>query len=293
MVTESVRMWRADNVLLMAGHTTCYAIEPRAEYVFGIITDQPMQARRGRDRWLVTPGQVLAWDPSAAHGGTAVDHRPWSARLMIIDGQALAALTGDQDSRTPVVLTFPDPVLTDPHLADTFQRMHAALDTPTTRLERDERLAHWLQALIARSGASHLAPALLPRRDDRALRLALDYLGDQPERNISLDELAAAAGIGKFRLLHLFREHVGLPPHALQIAHRIRHAQRLLEGGRTIAQTAAATGFADQSHLHRHFRRSLGMTPGTYQNRITADSPHASLESAGPMQAAIPSQLDS
>lgn len=275
-------MWRADSVLLMAGHTTGYAIEPRAEYVFGITTDQLMQARRGRDRWLVTPGQVLAWDPSAAHGGTAVDDRPWSARLMIIDGQTLAALTGDQDSRPPAALTFPDPVLSDPHLADTFLRMHAALDTPTTRLERDERLAHWLQALIAHSGASHLTRAPLPRRDERALRLALDYLGDQPERNISLDELATAAGIGKFRLLHLFREHTGLPPHALQIAHRIRHAQRLLEAGHSIAQAAAAAGFADQSHLHRHFRRSLGMTPGTYQNRITADPPRASLRSAAP-----------
>lgn len=273
MVTESVRIWRADSVLLMAGHTTEYAIEPRAQYVFGIITDQPMQARRGRDRWLVTPGQVLAWDPSAGHSGTAVDDRSWSARLMIIDGQTLTALTRDQDSRTHADLTFPDPVLSDPHLADTFLRMHAALDTPTTRLERDERLAHWLQAVIARSGASHRARAPLPHRDDRALRLALDYLGDHPERNISLDELATAAGIGKFRLLDLFREHTGLPPHAFQIAHRIRRAQRLLEAGQSIAQTATATGFADQSHLHRHFRRSLGMTPGAYQNRITADSP--------------------
>jgi AraC-like DNA-binding protein len=105
-------------------------------------------------------------------------------------------------------------------------------------------------------------------RDGRALRPALDYLGDHRRANVALDELAAAAGIGKFRLVRLFREQTGLPPHALQLAHRIREARRLLEAGETIAQAAAGAGFADQSHLHRHFQRSLGLTPAQYQRRL-------------------------
>jgi AraC-like DNA-binding protein len=59
---------------------------------------------------------------------------------------------------------------------------------------------------------------------------------------IGLDELASVAGIGKFRLIRLFREHTGLPPHALQIAHRVRKARRLLEAGEPVADIAAATG---------------------------------------------------
>jgi len=144
------------------------------------------------------------------------------------------------------------------------------LETPVTRLERDERLVEWLRAIVDR--ASTVRPTRSPRstRDDRALRLAHDYLADQPQRNISLDELAAAAAIGKFRLLRVFRERTGLPPHALQMADRVRRAQRLLEAGETIAATAAAAGFCDQSHLHRQFRRSLGMTPGAYRNQLNS-----------------------
>jgi transcriptional regulator GlxA family with amidase domain len=97
----------------------------------------------------------------------------------------------------------------------------------------------------------------------------LAWRADRPERNVGLDELAAAAGIGKFRLVRLFRERTGLPPHALQIAHRVRMARGLLEGGDTIADIATAPGFADQSHLHRHFQRSLGLTPGGYRIRFT------------------------
>jgi transcriptional regulator GlxA family with amidase domain len=127
--------------------------------------------------------------------------------------------------------------------------------------------------------------AITPR-DDRALRRALELLADHPERNVSLDDLAAAAGIGKFRLVRLFRDRTGLPPHALQIAHRIRVARRLLEAGDGIAATAYATGFADQSHLHRHFHRSLGMTPAMYQRRFRAfpaRTPSGAQETAGPV----------
>jgi transcriptional regulator GlxA family with amidase domain len=149
-------------------------------------------------------------------------------------------------------------VLTDPELATGFLELHRSLETLTRRPEQDEKLAEWLHALIERHTAHRPTRPPLAGRDDRALRLALEYLAERPERNV--DELAVAAGIGKFRLVRLFRERTGLPLHALQIAHRIRAARRLLEAGRTIAATAAATGFADQSDLHRHFQAALGWT---------------------------------
>jgi AraC-like DNA-binding protein len=271
MATEQVRMWRnadEDRVLLIAGQTSHYAIEPRGEYVFGVVTGQPMRSRRGRERRVVLPGQLVAWDPSSAHAGTAVDARPWTARLMVVEGAGLAELAGDDDASVLADAAFPDPVISDSRLAGDFLALHTALERPATRLERDERLADWLRALIDRSPAGRPRRSPLSPRDNKALRLARDYLADRPERNISLDELATAAGIGKFRLIRLFRQRTGLPPHALQLAHRIRSARRLLEAGQTTAAAAAATGFADQSHLHRHFQRSLGVTPAEYKQRF-------------------------
>ena len=93
MATEQVRVWRPadeDRVLLMAGQTTHYAIEPRGEYVFGVVAGQPMRLRRGRERRLIQPGQLVALDSSHPHSGTAVDGRPWSARLMVVEVSDLA-----------------------------------------------------------------------------------------------------------------------------------------------------------------------------------------------------------
>jgi len=271
MGTEQVRIWRPaeeDRVLLLAGHTTDYAIQPRGEYVFGVVTGAPMRSRRGRERRLVQPGELVAWDPSGAHSGTAADTRPWSSRLMIVEAQDLAALAGEADDDVCADLAFPEPVLSDPGLTAGFLRLHGAYTEPATRLERDEQLAEWLRGVVDRSGAVRTPRRTLTGRDDQALRRAHDYIGDHADLNISLDELAAAAGVGKYRLIRLFRDHTGLPPHALQLAHRLRRARRLLETGATIADTATATGFADQSHLHRHFQRGLGMTPGQYQHRF-------------------------
>src|SRR3954467_2669407 len=261
-MAERVRMWRAageDRVLLMVGQTSRYAIEPRAEYVFGIVSGAPMRARRGRRTYLVRPGELVAWDPSARHSGWAPDGRPWRSRLMVVEAADLQALASDTEIDPLSDIVFPDPVRSDPGLASRFVRMHRGLESSSTRLERDERLAEWLHEVIERASPARRARSLRTPRDDRALRLASEYMAENPERNVGLDELAAVAGIGKFRLVRLFRERTGLPPHAWQIAHRVRRARRLLEAGTSIAETAATTGFADQSHLHRHFRRSLGL----------------------------------
>jgi AraC-like DNA-binding protein len=271
MADDQVRLRRpADEprVLLMAGRTTRYAIDPRAEYVFGVVAGQSMRARRGRARYLVRPGDLVAWDPSDRHAGSAVGGSPWTSRLMIVEVGDLARLAADTEEELLAGVSFPDPVVSDPELAAAFVRLHRALEGGSTRLERDERLAQWLRAVIAQAAPARRSRPALAQRDDAAVRRAFDYLAGQPERNVGLDELAAAAGIGKFRLVRLFRERTGLPPHALQIALRVRAARRLLEAGESVAATAAATGFADQSHLHRHFRRSLGLTPGEYRRRL-------------------------
>jgi AraC-like DNA-binding protein len=268
---EQVRVWRPlhqERVLLMKGMTTEYKVEPRGEHFFGVITAGGMRLSRGSETRVVAPGELVTLDPSLVHSGNALDGQPWTARLMVLESTSLARLARDADDDPLADVSFPQPVLADRDLAHSFLRLHAALSGPTSRLEQDELLAAWLRTLVERAPGGSVRRARLSPRDDRAIRRACEYLAERPERNVSLDELASAAGIGKFRLVRLFRERTGLAPHALQVAHRIRAARRLLEAGETIASTAAQTGFADQSHLHRHFQRTLGVTPGEYQRRL-------------------------
>jgi AraC-like DNA-binding protein len=95
----------------------------------------------------------------------------------------------------------------------------------------------------------------------QARELLNSRLADPP----SLDELAAVTGLSPFTLLRAFRAETGMPPHAYLNQVRVRRARRLLDGGLAPAEVAAHTGFADQAHLTRHFKRVVGVPPGAYQ----------------------------
>lgn len=259
-------MWRPaghERLLLMAGRTDTYAVEPSGEHVIGVIARGAMRLERGGRRHTVRTGDVVVCDASQPHRGIPVEGPEWACRLMVVEAPGLAALLHDgEEPIAPPQLG--DPVIRDRRIAAGFTRVHRALEGPAEALRADTLLAEWLAAL----GPGPARPLL---RDEPALRRACEYLHDHLAANPTLDELAAAAGVGRFRLVRLFRAGVGLPPHRYQLAERIRLARRLLERGVAISRVATATGFADQSHLHRHFRRSLGMTPGQYAARAAQE----------------------
>jgi AraC family transcriptional regulator len=98
------------------------------------------------------------------------------------------------------------------------------------------------------------------------LRRALDFLEDNLDRDVSLDEIAAAAGLSPYHFTRQFKAATGLAPHAYLIARRVERAKDLLT--RTdlpVAAVAAAAGFSHQSHLTRHFKRLVGTTPARFR----------------------------
>jgi AraC-like DNA-binding protein len=65
-------------------------------------------------------------------------------------------------------------------------------------------------------------------------------------------------------LHRVFTAETGMAPHAYHTQVRINRAKELLRKRLPLAEVAARAGFADQSHLHRHFTRRVGITPGRY-----------------------------
>ncbi len=82
----------------------------------------------------------------------------------------------------------------------------------------------------------------------------------------TLNDLAAEAGLSLFHFIRAFHRRPGLTPHEYVVNVRIKHARQLLASGLPVARVAFQTGFADQSHLTRRFRASVGVTPGRYRS---------------------------
>jgi AraC-like DNA-binding protein len=100
----------------------------------------------------------------------------------------------------------------------------------------------------------------------RALRRVKDYIDGNLGTNIDLAALADIAGFSMFHFARAFKHSEGVNPHRYLLDRRIERAEALLvKTDLPISEIAITSGFWDQSHLARHFRQRVGMSPSIYR----------------------------
>lgn len=106
-------------------------------------------------------------------------------------------------------------------------------------------------------------PSTNGRLSAEALRQVRDYVHEHLTHDITLEALAALVHLSPYHFAHKFKEATGMPPYQYVLHCRVERAKTLLMSGQyTISAVAQAVGFAGQSHLTRHVKRTLGVTPG-------------------------------
>jgi AraC family transcriptional regulator len=122
-------------------------------------------------------------------------------------------------------------------------------------------------SVAARLVGCHSSTSLQPGREngrlsDRRLRQVISFIESNLGQDISLRDIAGVAGLSVSHFKGLFRQSVGVPVHQYVIRRRVERATGLLRKSElSISQIALETGFAHQSHLARHMRRLLGVSP--------------------------------
>jgi AraC-like DNA-binding protein len=257
--------------LLHARMAEPYAPHLHGEFSIGACTDGVEVIRYRTGRHYAGPGSVVILGPDEPHTG-GPDGGDFTYRVMY----PAAELLSDGSGQVP---WFPEPVVIDPELAAGLRRVHAALCRDTEPLEAETRLSWLLGELVRRHAAAPTAgwpgrrPAGGPARADGVARLVTQRLADQLLQPPALAELAAGTGLSRYQLVRSFAAEVGMPPYAWLAQYRVGRARMLLERGCRPAEAAAATGFADQAHLTRWFRRVVGVTPGAYRNSVQDTGP--------------------
>jgi AraC-like DNA-binding protein len=100
----------------------------------------------------------------------------------------------------------------------------------------------------------------------RVLRRVQEYVDSHISEDLGLEQLALTAGMSLHHFARAFKASAGVPPHRFVLQRRISRASDLLTGtDHRIADIAIATGFSDQSHLTRHFRQSLAVSPAAFR----------------------------
>jgi AraC-like DNA-binding protein len=151
-------------------------------------------------------------------------------------------------------------LMTDKTMFSRFLQLVRVLRTEL-RLHRETAMLAFLGALAGRF--SKFLPTAT-NGESKAIRTAREFLDAYFDREIALQELARVSELSPYHLSRVFRQQTGMPPHAYLIQRRIARAKTLLREKWPIAEVASQIGFADQSHLTRHFKRMVGVTPGVF-----------------------------
>jgi AraC family transcriptional regulator len=154
---------------------------------------------------------------------------------------------------------------TDPTLHHIAMALRAGVQTGAA-LDRmyGEGLSTALAAHLLREyGAAVLEPKTqyggLPRAK---LARAVEYIQDQLDTDLTVSRIAQAVYMSPHHFKRLFKESTGQSPYQYVVEARVRKAKELLTTGKfTISEAAFHVGFADQSHLTRHFKRVFGLPP--------------------------------
>jgi AraC family transcriptional regulator len=130
------------------------------------------------------------------------------------------------------------------------------LDAPLPLFDRRHRAADGEAVRGRRGGLS-----------GRRLRAVLEYIHRHLDAALTLRDLAAVAHLSPYHFARLFKVSTGLPPRRYVIARRVERAQQLLRSrdDLALAQVAARSGFWDQGHFTRHFKRLVGVTPKRFR----------------------------
>jgi AraC-like DNA-binding protein len=209
------------------------------------------------------PGTCNLIAPGELHTGRPTSEDGWIYRNLYIEIPRMALLLESVDWQGPSDVRFKLPLVLDTVLATRLARVFASL-TEANALLRSESL---LLSVVSRLITDHVVPGHALRdagREHAAVAQVREWLDANSEQNVSIHSLASLVGLSPYYLVRAFHKHVGIPPHKYQAIVRINRARKLLASGAAISEVAYRTGFCDQSHLNRVFKKTLGVTPGRY-----------------------------
>jgi AraC-like DNA-binding protein len=253
------------------------AFEPHRHdtYAIGVTLHGVQTFRyRGESR-LSRPGEIIILHPDEIHDGAAGAEDGLRYRMLYLEPALLRRCLEGEHAPLPFV---DQPIVDDEGFRNALFSALGALDESL-----DELLVDDLVAEIAKGLARHAGRPLKPlgKLARRSADLARAYLEANATRPVRSEELEKIAGLDRYALSRHFRAAFATSPHRFLLMRRLQRARGMIGAGDPIAEVATATGFADQSHLSRQFKKAFGVTPGRWA-ALVETAPRTARSGAAP-----------
>jgi AraC-like DNA-binding protein len=199
--------------------------------------------------------QVSLLPPNVPHDGRSVRPEGFRKRVLYLEADRLGG-------EGLVGAAVDSPEYVDPVLRKRIHQLHGVLADGREELEAQSRLT-----LIEERLQQHLRRQVADppdRRDPGVAAKLREVLDGHLPTGITLGEASKLVHAHPAHLVRAFSREYGMPPHRYLTGRRVDLARRYLLDGHPAAEVAVLAGFYDQSHLNRHFRKMLGVTPAAF-----------------------------
>jgi len=249
-----------------AGH----AFEPHRHDTYTIgVTLRGVQSFRYRGATAHSlPGQVFVLHPDEIHDGHAGTSTGFRYKALYIEPRAIHAALDEARCPLPFVR---DAVSADRRLAAAIVPALDGLDGPLEEVQRDQIILDLAEALTVADPSC--ARRKLSARHWRAVGKARDFLEANLQSVVTSAALEAVAELSRYALARHFRACLGTSPYRYLILRRLDRVRFQIQQGASLVDAALSCGFADQSHMARHFKQVYGLSPGRWaaisvQNKV-------------------------
>ena len=248
------------------GHAVCYERHSHDTFSIGTVNGGfSTYWNRGKTH-ETQAGSVVILNPEDVHGCNPVKGADWCYDMLFVDPDWLLDLQIEIDADAAGKFAmFSDTLSHNPRLYG------GLLDLADTLASADIDVLGKETAMVSFFGDLHVELSQRGVLDggigainDRKMARVGDYIRTHSAENISLDELASLVGYSRSYLVRAFKKTFGMTPYAYLINCRVQRARHALRRGEKIVDVALETGFADQAHFQRIFKRLMAATPRQY-----------------------------
>ncbi|SAL40851.1 AraC family transcriptional regulator [Caballeronia sordidicola] len=221
-------------------------------------------------KYVAEAGSVPIINPGELHTGARAMDVGWRYRVFYLPVEFVQSVANEVAGRAQPTPWFPADIIRDADVARRVQRAHQALEglevleSAGDPLAAEHALFDAVSTLLVRH-AGQRPPVAHMRLDTARVESMKSRLVDDMSAPLSLTELAQTVGLSTFHAARLFTRETGLAPHAWRNQMRLNRALKGLRAGASVTDVAAASGFTDQSHFTRHFKKTFGVPPGRWR----------------------------
>ncbi|NDV23722.1 AraC family transcriptional regulator [Desulfovibrio sp. JC022] len=237
-----------------------------SSFIFSLIDCGERKVSINSQIYSYRAGEMCILPPGTPHSCESISGNkfgPHSYRTLCVSTSYLQKLTEEISGISGIAPHFkPELVYTD-FEEDSFNDLFALQKTTGTMLEKQTALNTFLYHAI-----EHFSTQTIILEQTGPQHEALDRVKQYVDKNfkekITLNNIADIGCLSPFHLQKLFVKRYGISPQEYIISRRIHEAKSRIQSGESLTEAALNSGFSDQSHFSRHFKRVIGISPGRF-----------------------------